>query len=544
MSRHRNRSARGFGLFGCFLLLAGCAGKVPAPRQMRDLNREALDAYEAGELARAKTLLLKAAAAGSKAGLDDDPIMARTYLDLGAVHLADNDRGEALRSFGIALSIMPDIEPTEEIATPALKKVLAVARVQVKRGRGAAAAAVAARKHRLAGGDEDEEKAPRRRASDGEGQGDDKMATREPKETASSAKIDDKSESKAEARHPADEEPDLPTNVTQPVYCPLPDEAPPAAEVPLRCVSAPTLAVSSMVLFYRPAGSETFTPVPMVRSRKGWYQGVVPASALVGKTLQYYVEAMGPAKTAAASNGQADSPNLVIIRPGAPPISQGSMAAVQSERRGTAGEVEEDPLARSEAARQRQERDSLVNRRRPRAIWLGLGLGSGIGWHPRRQLEFRMEDAVASGLSRAGLMQVTPEIGWQLNGDWAVSVQSRHQIIPESGSGDDRLGAPAHGALAVLLRAYRYFGTGNGQPFLSAAVGAGDGFRLVVPPQPAQGVVRNDTIRGGPLLIGPGAGYLYNFSSHFGWAAEARLLVGLPDQAALIEFSTGAQLAF
>jgi tetratricopeptide (TPR) repeat protein len=519
---------------------------------MLDLDEQALEAYSAGEIARARAMLLKAVAAGKKAGLDDDPAMARVYLDLGAVNLADNDRGEALRNFGLALSIKPDIEPSADIASPALKKVVAVARLQVKRGRGAAAAAVAARKK----GKETKEVAssddvvatgkpkpatrsqPPPVADDGEGRATvrEPAPVREHKESVPVAKVS------APSRPAQDEEPELPADPSHPLYCPSPDEAPPAADVPLRCVATRGLAVSSMVLFYRPAGSETFISVPMVRSSKGWYRGVVPASALVGKTLQYYVEAHGPASTVAGSNGEASSPNLVIIRPGAAPVSLRAVAAAPSARSESSASVEENPLTAAEE--KRVDAETSLHRRRTHALWIGVGLGSGMGWHPARTLEFRREDNVASGFSPAALMQLTPEIGWQYDESWAFSLQTRHQFIPESGSGDDRLGAPAHGALAVLLRAYRYFGQSRGQPFVSAAIGYGDAFRLVIPPHPEMGVIRNDTVKGGPWVLGPGAGYLYNFTSHFGWAAEARLLGALPDRAALVEFMTGGQVGF
>jgi hypothetical protein len=544
--RKRSGQARRAGLGLAWLtcsLLAACAAtpKVASPGQVLDLDRQAVDSYQAGELPRARELLEKAVAAGEKAGLADEKPLAQAYLDLGAVHLAEGDRQAALGSFGVALSLVPEIEPTPDIANPNLKKALAVARIQLKRNRGAAAIAVAARQ-RDRGGEEpqaqgkDEDKPAGKAAPAPEEKAAAAPAEPPAKEASPTAKVASAADS---------EEPDLPANVPQPLYCPLPDEAPPSEEVPLRCVSAPTATVASMVLFYRPAGSETFTPVPMVRSRKGWYEGVVPASALVGKTLQYYVEARGPSKEVATSNGSSDSPNLVIIRNGAAPVGRGALAAAQYRREpSNAGEVEDNPLARTERDRERDVERSAASHRRVNALWIGLGLGSGFGWHPRKQLEFRNDDAVAAGFSPAGLMHLSPEIGWQWTRHVAVSLQSRHQFIPESGSGDDRLGSPAHGALAVLLRGYYYFGDGSGQPFLSGAVGGGDGFRLVVPPHPEVGVVRNDTIRGGPLLVGPGAGYLYNFNNHFAWVAEARALVGIPETAVVFELSTGAQVGF
>jgi hypothetical protein len=353
----------------------------------------------------------------------------------------------------------------------------------------------------------------------------------------------------AQAPAPEDEEPDLPATVPQPIYCPTPDEAPPEAEIALRCVPRPGVSIGKMVLFYRSAGKEEFVSVPMTRSHKGWYSGLVPASAVVGKSLQYYVEAQATNKKT-TSNGQSDSPNLMSIRAGAPPVGRGTLAAAHFKS--TAGEVkEEDPLQASEREREREELVSADHRRRPRRIFVGAGIGSGYGWHARRVLEFNSEKAVLGGFSPAGLLQVTPEIGYQYDERYAFSLQTRHQIIPETGSGDTKSGHPPHSAFAVLARGYRFFGQSNGQPFVTGTLGAGNGFRLVVPPHPDTSadtgmltLNRNDTIRGGPVVLGPGAGFLYHFTPHFAWMIEGRLLAGVPDFAVMGELSTGAQATF
>jgi hypothetical protein len=318
--------------------------------------------------------------------------------------------------------------------------------------------------------------------------------------------------------------------VRQPLYCLLPDEAPPAVEIAMRCVPNPGLSVARMVLFYRPPGRAAFTAVPMARSRKGWYAGVVPATAGTTRSVQYYIEARGPANEVATANGDVGSPNLLLIR--------------SDTRRDAAAAEEENPLAviAQEHARVREE--AGAHRRSDSAFWLAVGVGSGAGWHPTRRLEFHDDEQVATGVLRAGLLQVTPEIGRQLGAHYAVSIQGRLQVIPESGLGDARAGAPAHSAYSVLLRVHRFFGLRSAQLSLTGAVGGGDGFRLVVPPTPQEGVRRSDTIRGGPVVFGPGAGFLYHFSRHFAWALEGRVLVGVPDLAALGELSTGAAVSF
>jgi hypothetical protein len=535
-------------------VLGACASSEGASRRMLDLNRQALDSFEAGKLPHARELLVEAVTVGKKNGLTKHNTMARTYLDLGAVYLALNERDKGLRNIGLALKIQPDIEPSDQIATPPVKKALARARVELERRRGTAAAE-----------EKTEEKAdekPEKTEKAEKAQKPEKPAKKEPPppraivkaapapKPAPPEKAPPPEKPVAAASEPAppdDEEPDLPANVPQALYCPTPDEAPPATEIALRCVPRPGVSFARIMLFYRPAASETFTQVPMTRSRKGWYSGMVPASAVVGRTLQYYVEAQTTGKKTAAvtNNGQSDSPNLLSIREGAARVGQGTLAAAHFKKDAPASPARDDnPLLEAERERERVLVVSTDHRRRVRSPFVGAGIGSGYGWHRKRVLEFRTEQAVASGFSPGGLLQITPELGWQYDERYAFSAQLRFQIIPESGSGDTKAGHPAHGAWAAFARGYRFLGDGNGQPFLTGTLGGGQGFRLVVPPHPLDGVTRNDTIRGGPIVLGPGAGFLYHFTPNFAWNAEARLLAGLPDFAVLVEFSTGGQVSF
>ena len=122
------------------LALGACASSEATSRRVLDLNREALDAYEAGKLSHARDLLIQAVDAGKKGGLAKHATMARTYLDLGAVYLAMNERDKGLRQLGLALRIDPDIQPSATIATAPVKKGLSGARAEVKRRLKASAA--------------------------------------------------------------------------------------------------------------------------------------------------------------------------------------------------------------------------------------------------------------------------------------------------------------------------------------------------------------------------------------------------------------------
>ena len=79
-----------------------------------------------------------------------------------------------------------------------------------------------------------------------------------------------------------------------------------------------------MILFYRLPGGEQFSQVTTTRSPKGWYNGTVPGDAATGKSLQYYFEARDAGDKEVASNGRNDSPNLMLIREGAPVVGRGN----------------------------------------------------------------------------------------------------------------------------------------------------------------------------------------------------------------------------
>jgi hypothetical protein len=100
----------------------------------------------------------------------------------------------------------------------------------------------------------------------------------------------------------------------------------------------------------------------------------------------------------------------------------------------------------------------------------------------------------------------------------------------------------------VLARGTYYWGTSRAQLFASGALGGGDGVRVVVPPATGTDanvtLSRNDTVRGGPIVLGPSAGLLYHFNPHFALLAEARLFAGLPDFAAAADLNGGLQVSF
>ncbi len=481
-------------------------------RQMVDLNKKALAAHTAGRHQTARKLLLDAIALGRSARLDGHDMTARTFVHLAVVTIVGlKQRDEGITTFAQALQIRPDIRLTPKLSTPALEADLAQARKLIPTQPAVAQPAAA----------------PPPAAAAARPSGVSPAALRLARLTA------------------ATEEPDLPASIPQPLYCPVPIEGPPAREVNLRCLTQPEIRVSKVMAYYRPSSGEIFTPVTMNRSKKGWFTAVVPAGQVMGRSLQFYFEAHGDGNDVAVRNGKSDSPNVIALKEGAPPVGIGALAALQIAAETSAG-TESSPLELREREAALSGARALLSRRAPGSIWVGLGLGNGWGWHGRRPLERHPRRAVTTGISPVGLGHAIPEIGLQLGERAALSVQSRHQYLPPSGSGDaEATGAPPRTAHAAMLRfQYALVDLGDFQVLGSAALGGGSALRMKVDPDRELGLVASDTVVVGPLVGGLGAGMAYNFSDRVAALAEARALGAGWNFGMLVEINAGVQVAF
>jgi hypothetical protein len=502
-------------------------------QKMIELNRQALTAFAAKDFEGAKSALMDAVVMGKEAGLTNDKMMARTYIHLGVVYVDGfKDRAKGLRYLALALRIRPDIPMTPSLVTPTVTAAFEEAK---KDPQGVAMAPAPA--SRPAPPPPKPVAAPPPAPKPAPPPPPPVVKAPPPPEPEPAP------EPEPEAR---DDEPDLPANLPTPLHCPNPDEAPPGEPIALRCVAGPTLAVSKVVLYYRLPGGEQFSQVATERSRKGWYNGTIPADAAAGKSLQYYFEARDASGKEVATNGRNDSPNLMLIREGAPVVGRGTMAVrfASGERRGD----EENPLEAQQSERDRAVQEVGRRTRRAGSIFVGFSIGTGYGYHLASRLEYRTDLQVGEGLSSVGLLHFSPELGYMITNGLSISLQGRFQYIPEQGRAQPGTGAPAHGANSVLAKLAYAFGSKSAQFQVSLAAGGGEGFRLQVPPKPTNdsktSLPRNDTVRAGPFIFGPGLGFIYHFVPMFAWAIEAKGLMGAPDPGYAVEISTGPQIAF
>jgi hypothetical protein len=333
--------------------------------------------------------------------------------------------------------------------------------------------------------------------------------------------------------------PDVSADSGKPLACETPDEVMAGQPLVLHCAARPQDNRPVVVLVhFRPAGQEDFTTAPTLRTPKGWYTATICADMLGDGPVHYYVEALDSRDQVLATSADPASPHVLSV------IGGRRHARATTVTGGSArGDI--DPLARLGAEREAARTSAeAIGRRRPGRPFLGLAVGWGYGWHPPGQLDFRRDLTASAGTASAGRVVLTSEIGYQLSEAISLALQARVQLIGASGSGDGSLGAPARGAWAVMGRGSYHLGSGRAQLVASAALGGGQGFRLVVDPQPQAGLLRNDSVTAGPVVLGPGLGGIYHLGHHAALLVDLRMLAGLPRFGAMFDLSTGMAVAF
>ena len=486
------------------------------------LNKKAMDDYDTADFDASKKSLLDAEKIGKRAGLESHPILARTYIHLGALYLIGfKDNKKAQHYFGKALDIQADIRLDKNLTSSALKDLFA----SVKAQKGDA------------GGDEPPPPPPP------------KKGRARPEPVAVEPDADSGAETPSPRRRaPKREtggEPDLPTTITA-LECPYPDDTPPGKKVILRCAADPKLNVAKVVLYYKGHEMSDFEPMTMTKSAKGWFQATVPKKRLDGKSLQFYFEGMDDGDKPVVSNGRAESPNVMLI------VERGNKVAGSGEGE---GEEEENPL--EERSRQTprlllgkydKSQIGVDSRYGNRRFWIGLGAGTGfvyaINGVPEARVHNLMDqkpDVKITGVGWAGLGQLVPEIGVQINPNWAISVEGRHQWIPQVSTAAKYTASGAH---AVLLRVIRYTQQDRMRAFFAAAGGGGEGVRMNIQTDFPANPKLKDTVLVGPVLIGGSVGLSFEISKKLTWIAEANALFGMAKQGAVFDFNTALQVNF
>lgn len=492
-----------------FVLVMGVARLSVAQDQatidkLVQLNKKAMDDYDTADFDAAKKSLLDAEKGGKRAGLESHPVMARTYIHLGAVYLLGfKDKAKAQHYFEKALDIQGDIKLDRNLTSGTVKDAFAA--VVAKRGGDAGG-----------GG-----------ADDGAAAGGGKKGRRAEPEAPPATEAE--TESGAEPRRrrgggDSDEEPDLPSKIVA-LDCPYPSDIAPGKKLTLRCAGADNLGIANVNLFYKGYQMDDYESLAMEKSPKGWWQVVVPKKSVDGKSLQFYFEGVDASDNPVVSNGRAESPNVMLIA--------SKTGGKMKKRR-----EEEDPLAEDVSIEDRK----FGNRR----FYFGIGIGTGgvfpFSGKPEALVQsYTMLDQkpTVGGVGWAGWFHLAPVIGIQFNPNVGLSLEGRDQYIKRPAGVSSTVAAS--GAHSVLLKLLIYTRQARSRFFFGGGGGGGEGIREIVQvAQPPKSAFQ-DTVRIGPILVVGTGGFIYEASKGVSLVAQTNIYLGLPNAGLAGEVNFGVQ---
>lgn len=494
--------------------------------RMIALNRRAFADIQAQHFQAAKYWLDEALVISETGGLEDEEMTARTYVHLAAVSLGGpKDRDEALRYLDLALKINPNIALTPGLEIPGMRSAYLQAR------------------ERAGLPPNPDPTAPNFDPS---------LTGIGPGEHEASADLSTPATPAPAASTPAIlppvreayaaalvREPDPPARVPVPIHCVLPLDLLPSQDLIIRCVTQKQTRRSSATFHYRPDGTDLpFAELPMDRSPRGWLVAVLPAKEIGGKALSYYITAQLPNVQQPLYLAYPEAPRALSVR--ADLLAGASKDAHPSE-----GVRDSNTNAR------------LHQRRTVDSVWLALGVGSGVVYHGRTTVDSRESirgtDAPATvneGFSPASLIQLEPELGYQVTRRLSVSLMARYQYAPVDGgtpTSDDGRKEVLTSAFALFLQGRLTVATsGNLQTYATGAAGVGRSFLAVIG-RDCQGrscwLEHSDTVHGGSAALAVGAGMIYHLGSQLALFAEAREIATMPTFMALTEINLGFAVA-
>jgi hypothetical protein len=408
--------------------------------------KEAMENYDLFEYEESRKLLNTALTMAKKAKMEGDKVVAQVHVALGIVYFAGlKDEPSAKLSFLSAVEIDPAVQIDAAYRSAEMAKVLEEARSESSSGGGGG------------GG-----------GSEPAGNG--------------AAKVDC-------------------TTVTG-LQHEIVETAKSGARKDLEAFIGGDVTASKVVIKYRRKGAETFAEATMEKKGDCKYVGAIPADAMSGDLLHYYVAALGGDGKEVASKGSEGSPNIIEIAAAGP-----------------GGAADDDnPLGPKDNGN--NVTGGVVVGGKKSTIFLAVAVGTGAGYvtgETEQQMN-KVECCLAPGL-----VSVLPELGYYLSKQTAISLAGRFGFPV----GANIEGHATMGPAGVLRVRHALAASGVGL-HVNGSVGGGIIRNTIKLTETTEPGMDTDIVAIGPLLVGAGAGYNLALSGSLKMIAELNALAGIP----------------
>ena len=423
-------------------------------------SKEAMESYDLMDYDAAKKSLNQALAIAKKAKLDKDAVTAKVYLDLGIAAFAAGDVDGAKVAFLSAAQIDPKIQISPAYKSPELQKLL------------------------------DEAKA-------GDGGGEAPAGRSEP------GGVD--------------------CTLVKGLQHTIIDTAPAGGALPIEALVGTDITPVKVAVMYRVEGATDFTEVKLTKQGDCKYTGAIPAAAMKGTLIHYYVAAFNDLNKPISAKGSSGSPNILEI--------SGVVAAAKPDN--------EDPINENPPTTTPDDSigGGVIAGGKPPKVMISVGGGTGFGYVAGSTEGGNMVETCCVGNS---LVVLNVELDYMVNRKLAIGVAGRIGI--PVGANVNAEGAEGHSTIAPagLLRV-RYALSSSGEGVRVMGQVGGGVMRNTIKLDTGMAGMDTDIVAQGPLLVGAGIGFMKKLGGNFAFVADLSALAGiaLGDKVGTTRVNTG-----
>jgi len=426
----------------CFVLPGRALADAKVKKQVERKTAEAMEAYDMLEYEQAKKGLAAALLLAKRKGLGKDPVTAKVHVHLGIVYFSGFEDPE---SAGLEFASALEIDPKVEIPKAYKTKEMLAAFESIRSDIGGDVPVI---------GPEDS-----------------------PTDNTSCSLVEGLAHE-------------------------LVESSPAGRKQTVELKVSPDLKAAKVALYYRADGKVDFKEVTMGRQGQCAYSAAIPAEAVQGDVVHYFVSVFDARGKVIARSGSKGSPNIIEVT-----------AAIAEPVGG------DDPLSGSGASGGSVSASAQDGAGKVKKLFISLAVGSGGGYVTGSTEATDVQ--VANGFAPA-LFHVLPEVGYWLTPRTSISAAFRlgFPVIAN---------VPGHASAAPsgFLRLRHGFNPDGTGFQMSGAVGGGI-LRHAVKIENAAPGEDTDTTATGPLLLGAGLGYIKSLGDSLRFLAEVNGFVGLP----------------
>jgi len=275
---------------------------------------------------------------------------------------------------------------------------------------------------------------------------------------------------------------------------------------PIEVVIGGDVSPTRVVAMYRPEGAIDFTEIRLVRQAGCHYVGAIPAAAMHGALVHYYVAAYDASNRVLAAKGSSGVPNVLAL---------GAVAAA------AAREPAELPAAPAPEA-PRAATPGVVERAAPTArrskIVVAVSAGTGFGYVSGKTEGDNIVQQCCIGSSP---VVISPELRYNLGPRLSVGAVARFGLP----LGANVMGHSTLAPAGFVRLGYAFSDSGRG---LHAMAELGFGIlRNTIKLSADMPGMDTDVVAQGPLLIGAGVGYAFRISDSISLLVDLDAIGGI-----------------